>query len=72
MEESRIAGRIERLQPTCKRSRGQQKQRWKDAAIGKVRLREARARKLSEDRFLWKQFHEKKERIDDKDGTRIN
>jgi hypothetical protein len=75
MDDSRIARRIERWQPTGKRSRGKQKQRWKDAAIGEVRLRGAKGRnieELAQDRSSWKRFHQKKERIADHGGTRIN
>ena len=36
MDDSRIARRIERWQPSGKRSRGRQKSRWKDVAIEEV------------------------------------
>ena len=63
MDNNRIARRVERWQPTGKRTRGQQKARWKDSAIGEVRLRGARGRNIEElasDRDLWRTFHQLK------------
>ena len=71
MDNNRIERRVERWQPTGKRTRGHQKQRWKDAAIGEVRLRGARGRNVEElalDREKWKSFHQLKGRNADHSG----
>ncbi len=36
MNENRIARRIEKWEPNGKKTRGQQRKRWKDATIGEV------------------------------------
>jgi Reverse transcriptase (RNA-dependent DNA polymerase) len=75
MDNNRIARRVDRWEPTGKKSKGQQKPRWKDVTIGEVRLRGARGRNIEEqakDRSLWKNYHQLKGRIADNSGTRVN
>ena len=55
MDSKRIAARIEKWTPNGTRTKGCQKPRWKDAAIGEVRLRGATGRtieELAQDRVL--------------------
>ena len=75
MDNDRIAKRVETWIPNGKRSKGQQKPRWKDAAVGEARLRGAKGRsieELAQDRTLWKSFHITKGRITDHGGKRVN
>ena len=48
MDNKRLARRVERWQPTGSRTRGQQRARWKDKAIGEARLRGAKGRNNEE------------------------
>jgi hypothetical protein len=75
MDDNRIARLIEKWEPIGKKTRGQQRQRWKDATIGEVRLRGAKGRNIQElakDRELWKNFHRLQGRIAENSVERDN
>ena len=74
MDNKRIVRRVDQWKSNEKKSRGQQKPRWKYAATEEVRLRVARGIQIEEqaiDRSLWKSYHQPNGHIADHDGTRV-